>query len=93
MGLFDGVATSGVSGTGATADIAEMMGWPVLLVIDPSGQAQTAAAVGTELERTGLVVVGRTLGSDDFAESRLYAADYDRRYRPRGPTPLFPEAS
>jgi precorrin-4/cobalt-precorrin-4 C11-methyltransferase len=51
------------------------------------------AAVGTELERTGLVVVGRTLGSDDFAESRLYAADYDRRYRPRGPTPLFPEAS
>ena len=51
------------------------------------------AAVGTELERTGLVVVGRTLGSEDFAESRLYAADYDRRHRPRGPSPRFPEAS
>lgn len=45
MGLFDGVAMRGVSGTGATADIAELMGWPVLLIIDPSGQAQTAAAV------------------------------------------------
>ena len=30
MGLFDGVAARGVSGTGATADIAEMLGWPVL---------------------------------------------------------------
>lgn len=49
MGLFDGVAAPGVSGTGATADIAEMMGWPVLLVIDPAGQAQTAAAVATGL--------------------------------------------
>ena len=49
MGLFDGVATPGVSGTGATADTAAMTGWPVLLVIDPSGQAQTAAAVATGL--------------------------------------------
>jgi precorrin-4/cobalt-precorrin-4 C11-methyltransferase len=50
------------------------------------------AAVGSELERTALVLVGRTLGSEDFAESRLYAADYDRRYRPRGLAPRFPEA-
>ncbi len=49
MGLFDGVAAPGVSGTGATADIAAMTGWPVLLVIDPSGQAQTAAAVAAGL--------------------------------------------
>jgi cobyrinic acid a,c-diamide synthase len=49
MGLFDGVAAPGVSGTGATADIASMMGWPVLLVIDPTGQAQTAAAVAAGL--------------------------------------------
>jgi cobyrinic acid a,c-diamide synthase len=49
MGLFDGVATAGASGTGASADIAEMMGWPVLLVLDPSGQAQTAAAVAAGL--------------------------------------------
>jgi cobyrinic acid a,c-diamide synthase len=49
MGLFDGVATSGQSGTGASADLAQMMGWPVLLVLDPSGQAQTAAAVASGL--------------------------------------------
>src|ERR1700755_821043 len=47
MGLFDGVATPGRCGTGASADLAAMMGWPVLLVLDPAGQAQTAAAVVT----------------------------------------------
>jgi len=51
------------------------------------------AAVGTELERTALIFVGRTLDAEDFAESRLYAADYDRRYRPTGPAPRFPETS
>ena len=45
MGLFDGVATPGATGTGASADIAALTGWPVVLVIDVSGQAQTAAAV------------------------------------------------
>src|SRR5215467_192083 len=49
MGLFDGVATPGQSGTGASADVAGMMGWPVLLVLDPAGQAQTAAAVASGL--------------------------------------------
>jgi cobyrinic acid a,c-diamide synthase len=49
MGLFDGVASPGMSGTGASADLAEMMDWPVLLVLDPAGQAQTAAAVAAGL--------------------------------------------
>ena len=44
MGLFDGVASTGASGNGASADIARRMGWPVVLVIDVSGQAQSAAA-------------------------------------------------
>jgi len=44
MGLFDGVP--GPEGhTGASADIAAMSGWPVLLVVDVSGQAQSAGAV------------------------------------------------
>jgi precorrin-4/cobalt-precorrin-4 C11-methyltransferase len=51
------------------------------------------AALGVELERTALILVGRTLGSKGFSESRLYAADYDRRYRPRGSAPRFPEQS
>ena len=44
MGLYDGVATSGASGNGASADVARRMGWPVVLVVDVSGQAQSAAA-------------------------------------------------
>jgi len=51
------------------------------------------AMVGTVPERTALILVGRTLGATDFAESRLYARDYDRRFRPTGPAPRFPEAS
>jgi cobyrinic acid a,c-diamide synthase len=60
MGLFDGVATPGLSGIGASADIAEMMGWPVLLAIDPAGQAQTAAAVAAGLRdfRKGVRIAG-----------------------------------
>ena len=63
MGLFDGVALPGVSGTGATADLAAMMGWPVLLVIDPSGQAQTAAAVAAGMRdfRAGVRLAGVVL--------------------------------
>jgi cobyrinic acid a,c-diamide synthase len=45
MGLFDGAAAAGQSGRGATADLAELLGWPVLLVLDVSAQAESAAAV------------------------------------------------
>ena len=44
MGLFDGVP--GAPGrTGSSADVSAAMGWPVLLVLDASGQSQSAAAV------------------------------------------------
>jgi cobyrinic acid a,c-diamide synthase len=44
MGLFDGVP--GEPGrTGASADVAAALGMPVLLVVDVSGQAQSAAAI------------------------------------------------
>ena len=42
MGLFDGVA--GTS-TGSTAELAELLGLPVLLVIDASGMSATAGAI------------------------------------------------
>lgn len=44
MGLYDGVAIPGACGNGASADLARRMGWPVVLVLDVSGQAQSAAA-------------------------------------------------
>jgi cobyrinic acid a,c-diamide synthase len=44
MGLFDGVpAPEGRSG--ATADIAALFDWPILLVLDIGGQSQSAGAV------------------------------------------------
>ncbi|MET3709885.1 cobyrinic acid a,c-diamide synthase [Sphingomonas trueperi] len=51
MGLFDGVARAGASGTGATADLARRYGWPVVLVVDVSGQAQSAAATALGFAR------------------------------------------
>ena len=44
MGLYDGVATRGQSGFGSSAETAKRMGWPVVLVVDVGGQAQSAAA-------------------------------------------------
>ncbi|MEM8630619.1 MAG: precorrin-4 C(11)-methyltransferase [Pseudomonadota bacterium] len=40
-------------------------------------------AVGTKISRTALILVGPALAAEDFTDSRLYAADYDRRYRPQ----------
>ena len=50
-------------------------------------------AIGEEMERTALILVGHALGSEDFDESRLYAGDYDRRFRPVGTAPRFPEST
>ena len=60
MGLFDGVARNGAWGTGATADIAAATGWPVVLVLDVSGQSQTVAAValGCAKLRADVTVAG-----------------------------------
>lgn len=53
-----------------------------LLTLDPG--------IGTG-ERTALILVGRALAAEGFNESRLYAGDYDRRFRPVGTEPRFPE--
>ena len=60
MGLYDGVATPGAWGNGASADIAALCGWPVVLVIDVSGQSQTAAAAarGFKGYRKGVEIAG-----------------------------------
>jgi precorrin-4/cobalt-precorrin-4 C11-methyltransferase len=55
--------------------------WPDERVI--KGTLSTIAAmVRTEkLERTALILVGRTLEARDFRDSALYSIDYDRRFR------------
>lgn len=64
--------------------------WPDERVV-VSTLAGIVAEVGDGMERTALILVGRTLGAEAFEESRLYAADYDRRFRPQGASPRFPE--
>lgn len=53
--------------------------------------ATLRTAIGEEMERTALIFVGRSIGAEEFGESRLYAGDYDRRYRPVGTHPRFPD--
>lgn len=50
-------------------------------------------ATGGERGRTALILVGHAIGAENFGESRLYAGDYDRRYRPVGTNPRFPEGT
>ncbi|MEO5619878.1 MAG: precorrin-4 C(11)-methyltransferase [Cypionkella sp.] len=54
--------------------------------------ATLQSSLAEELERTALILVGPTLAAEGFEESRLYAGDYDRRFRPVGTEPRFPEA-
>lgn len=56
----------------------------------------TLSSIDTSIgegERTALILVGPSIGAEDFDESRLYAGDYDRRYRPVGTNPRFPESA
>lgn len=64
--------------------------WPEERVVRAT-LATLVEAVGEAPERTALILVGRSLGARNFEESRLYAADYDRRWRPVGANPRFPE--
>ena len=51
MGLYDGVATRGATGWGSSAETAARTGWPVVLVVDAGGQAQSAAATALGFAR------------------------------------------
>ena len=66
--------------------------WPDQRVVRAT-LATLEVAVGAKMERTALILVGRAIGAEEFGESRLYAGDYDRRYRPVGTDPRFPDAS
>ncbi len=45
--------------------------------------ATVEARLDPAITRTALILAGPALAAEGFAESRLYAADYDRRYRPQ----------
>lgn len=56
--------------------------WPDEKVVRATlATLQQAIAGAGAIERTALILVGRTLAADDFAESALYSKGYDRRFR------------
>jgi cobyrinic acid a,c-diamide synthase len=63
MGLFDSAGVAGETASGSTADLAALLGWPVVLVLDVEGQAETAAAValGCARYRDDMTVAGVVL--------------------------------
>ncbi|RMW98680.1 precorrin-4 C(11)-methyltransferase [Allofranklinella schreckenbergeri] len=82
-------------GADCPAAIVWRASWPDQTVVRTS-VGQLAQAVASHMERTALILVGRSLHAQDladFTESRLYAADYDRRYRPLGEAPRFPASA
>ncbi len=76
MGLFDGVAAL-TGRSGAASDLAARFGLPVLLVLDVSGQAQTAAAIarGFMLHDTAVRIGGIVLNRVASERHRHAAAD------------------
>lgn len=56
--------------------------WPDQRIIRAT-LATVRAAVDSGISRTALILVGPALEAEGFAESCLYSADYDRRYRPQ----------
>ena len=77
-------------GDGCPVAVIWRASWPDQRIVRATlGTLRTA--VGDEMERTALIFVGHSIGAEEFDESRLYAGDYNRRYRPVGTDPRFPE--
>lgn len=62
--------------------------WPDQRIVRAT-LATIEGAVAGSMERTALIVVGQVLAPEHFAESRLYATGYDRRFRPQDATSRF----
>src|SRR5579863_4507995 len=76
MGLFDGVP--GESGrSGSSADIAASFGWPIVLVLDVSGQSQSAAAtaLGCAKFDPRLTIAGVVLNRIGSPRHQMLATD------------------
>ena len=62
--------------------------WPDQRIVRATLSTVEQAVAGT-MERTAIILVGRVLDAQGFAESSLYAPDYDRRFRPQGASSRF----
>lgn len=71
-------------GTDCPVALVYRASWPDEAIVRGVLSDIEARAAAAPMERTALILVGPSLASEDFRESALYDADYDRRFRPRG---------
>jgi precorrin-4/cobalt-precorrin-4 C11-methyltransferase len=92
--VLDRVVADLVPAYGADCPVAIVWraSWPDERIVRAT-LATIAAAAADGPDRTALILVGRVLDTNDFAESRLYATGYDRRFRPQSATSRFVDAS
>ena len=69
-------------GTDCPVAVVYRASWPDERIIRGT-LADIAGRLGEDIQRTALILVGPALAGEGFDESCLYAADYDRRYRPQ----------
>lgn len=70
-------------GADCPAAIVYRASWPDERLIRSSLAELPEAMGGAAIERTALILVGRALGAEDYRESALYDAAYQRRFRGR----------
>ncbi|MFN5456148.1 precorrin-4 C(11)-methyltransferase [Bradyrhizobium sp.] len=58
--------------------------WPDQRIMRGTLATIAAQVAADAVERTALILVGHALGAEDFRDSALYDADYQRRFRGRG---------
>jgi len=55
--------------------------WPDQLILKGSLENISAQVTDAKITSHSIIIIGRVLGSTDFAESRLYAADFSHGFR------------
>jgi precorrin-4/cobalt-precorrin-4 C11-methyltransferase len=86
--VLDEVAKTLIPHYGADGAVAVVVraSWPEQVVIRGTLSTISTQVREAAIERTALILVGPALSARDFADSALYSADYDRRFRPSAET-------
>lgn len=91
---LDGVVADLTPVLGADCPVAVVWraSWPDQRILRGT-LADIAEKVSGSMERTALILIGRALAAEGFVDSALYAADYDRRFRPQGATSVYRDST
>src|ERR1700749_2476610 len=86
--VLDEVTATLIPHYGADGAVAVVVraSWPEQVIIRGTLSTISAQVKQAAIERTALILVGPALSARDFADSALYDANYDRRFRPSAET-------